>query len=194
LIAYIIWLTLKRRGLLQAATLAAHPQDNVEAVPMTRTSAVQVPREIVEQLPLYIYAGPRSSSVTSLVKDEVETKVAEIDPGSQSPEPPTEELREELHNDTNRVVGIRRPAPAVIKPGSGGIVASANPYRLSHTQTMCAVCFDTFVIGSTRVRELPCGHIFDPECIDPWLLTRNSECPLCKMSVLAPGSINTPAM
>ncbi|OOQ86353.1 hypothetical protein PEBR_21811 [Penicillium brasilianum] len=135
--AYIIWLTLKRRGLLQAATLAAHPQDNVEAVPMTRAIAVQVPREIVEQLPLYIYAGPRSSSVASLVKDEVETNVAEIDPGSQSPEPPTEELREELPNDTNRVVGIRRPAPAVIKPGSGGIVASANPYRLSHTQTIC---------------------------------------------------------
>ncbi|KAJ5363919.1 uncharacterized protein N7496_009632 [Penicillium cataractarum] len=189
LIVYIVWLTLQRRGLLQPARLGAHPQENVEAIPMTRATTVHVPREILEQLPLYTYAGPRSPSVASLVKEEVEADVAEIDPSGQSPEPPTEEIHQELPRDAERVVGIRRPAPAVI---SGGVVASRNPYRLSHTQNMCAICLDAFVIGSTRVRELPCGHVFDPECVDPWLLT-NGECPLCKMSILASGSINTPA-
>jgi hypothetical protein len=190
LIMYIIYRTVNRRRLLQAALAGQH---DVEGVPMQATTPVQVPPEVVEQLPLYTYAGPRSSSVASLVKDEVETNVAEIDPSSQSPELPAEVAREDLSRDTPRVVGIRRPTPAVINPGSRGVVASANPYRLSHTQTNCAICFDPFMIGSTRVRELPCGHIFDHGCIDPWLLTRNSECPLCKMSVLAPGSGNIPA-
>jgi hypothetical protein len=194
LIMYIVYLTLKRKRLLQAAALGAHARHDVEGgFPMQPTNPVQVPHEVVEQLPLYTYAGPRSSSTASLVKDEIETNVAEVDPSSQSPEPPTEEAHGEFPQDTQRVVGIRRPTPAVINTGSGVVVASANPYRLSHTQTTCAICFDPFIIGSTRVRELPCGHIFDPGCIDPWLLTRNSECPLCKMSVLSSVSVNNPA-
>jgi hypothetical protein len=195
LIMFIIYLTLKRKRLLQDAGLAAHGQRDIEALQMHPTNPVLVPHEVVEQLPLYTYAGPRSSSTASLVKDEIETNVAEIDPGSQSPEPPSaEETHGELPRDTQRVVGIRRPTPAVINPGSGVAVASANPYRLSHTQTTCAICFDPFIIGSTRVRELPCGHIFDPGCIDPWLLTRNSECPLCKMSVLSSAPVNNSAI
>jgi hypothetical protein len=197
LIMYIIYLTLKRKRLLREAAFAANGQHDIEALQMRPTNPVLVPHEVVEQLPLYTYAGPRSSSTASLVKDEIETKVAEINPSTQSPEPPAtleaQEAHGELPQDTQRVVGIRRPTPAVINPGSGVVVASANPYRLSHTQTTCAICFDPFIIGSTRVRELPCGHIFDPGCIDPWLLTRNSECPLCKMSVLSSTSVNSPA-
>lgn len=196
-IMYIIYLTLKRKRLLQEAALAARGQHDIEALQMHPTNPVLVPHEVVEQLPLYTYAGPRSSSTASLVKDEIETSVAEIDPSSQFPEPPTTKEAQEAHGeppqDTQRVVGIRRPTPAVINPGSGVVVASANPYRLSHTQTTCAICFEPFIIGSTRVRELPCGHIFDPGCIDPWLLTRNSECPLCKMSVLSLAPVNSPA-
>ncbi|KAF3393907.1 60S ribosomal protein L15 [Penicillium rolfsii] len=184
LIMYIIYLTLKRKRLLREAARATNGQHDIEALQMRLTNPVLVPHEVVEQLPLYTYAGPRSSSTSSLVKDEIETKVAEIDTSSQSPELPTpeeaQEAQKNLLQDTQRVVGIRRPTPAVIKnPGSRRVVASANPYRLSHTQTTCAICFEPFIIGSTKVRELPCGHIFDPGCIDPWLLTRNSECPFC---------------
>ncbi|KAJ2853829.1 hypothetical protein GGI22_004718, partial [Coemansia erecta] len=43
----------------------------------------------------------------------------------------------------------------------------------------CIVCIDDFVVG-TRMRILPCGHNYHIECIDPWLTSKSSLCPLCK--------------
>ncbi|KAJ2004235.1 hypothetical protein H4R26_002638 [Coemansia thaxteri] len=43
----------------------------------------------------------------------------------------------------------------------------------------CIVCIDDFVAGS-KMRILPCGHNYHIECIDPWLTTKSSLCPLCK--------------
>jgi hypothetical protein len=50
---------------------------------------------------------------------------------------------------------------------------------------MCAICIEDFE-ESNIVRLLPCGHIFHPECIDPWFLTRQARCPLCKANYYAP--------
>lgn len=49
----------------------------------------------------------------------------------------------------------------------------------------CAVCIDTLE-DEDQVRLLACGHIFHAECIDPWLLTRQACCPLCKVSFYDP--------
>jgi hypothetical protein len=221
------WSAISRRLIGQILTQRAQPaqrqQGDIESIPMnqrdrrnrrtpTSVSDIRnvVPREVVGQFPHYIYAGPRSPSAVSLVKDEIETHVAEIDLNIQSLEPPNEETHEEtpqhiqhtedsqdIHGaqevqESNRVVGIRRPAPAVINP-SGVIVASANPYRMSYTQTECVICHDTFEIGFSSIRELPCGHIFDLACIDEWLLERSVRCPLCQTSVVSWGSIQTAA-
>ena len=40
----------------------------------------------------------------------------------------------------------------------------------------CAICMDDFARG-TDVRRLPCGHLFHPPCVDPWLLRIASTCP-----------------
>jgi hypothetical protein len=37
------------------------------------------------------------------------------------------------------------------------------------------------------VRELPCQHIFHPECVDAFLSTSSSLCPMCKKSALPRG-------
>ncbi|KAF5736391.1 E3 ubiquitin-protein ligase RING1-like [Tripterygium wilfordii] len=42
----------------------------------------------------------------------------------------------------------------------------------------CAICKDQFVIDSVG-KELPCKHIYHPDCILPWLSSHNS-CPLCR--------------
>ncbi|PYI36666.1 hypothetical protein BP00DRAFT_881 [Aspergillus indologenus CBS 114.80] len=57
-------------------------------------------------------------------------------------------------------------------------------HRLSRSQTTCAICLDDYVPGESTVRELPCGHIFHPDCIDTALTQSSSLCPLCKKSVL----------
>jgi Ring finger domain len=55
------------------------------------------------------------------------------------------------------------------------------------SQPTCPICLDDFVHGETTIRELPCNHIFHPECIDPFLKDNSSLCPMCKKSALPAG-------
>lgn len=54
-------------------------------------------------------------------------------------------------------------------------------------QNTCAICLDDFEHNDTIVRELPCQHIFHPECVDDFLRTNSSLCPMCKKSALPAG-------
>lgn len=64
----------------------------------------------------------------------------------------------------------------------------AAPTRdVSYSQLTCPICLDDFIHAETIVRELPCGHIFHPECIDPFLRDNSSLCPMCKKSSLPAG-------
>ncbi|KAK7633073.1 hypothetical protein IWX48DRAFT_21739 [Phyllosticta citricarpa] len=58
---------------------------------------------------------------------------------------------------------------------------------LPYSQPTCAICLDDFIHEETLVRELPCYHIYHPECIDNFLRDNSSLCPLCKKTVLPRG-------
>jgi len=58
---------------------------------------------------------------------------------------------------------------------------------LPYSQPTCPICLDDFESGVTAIRELPCGHIFHPDCIDSFLSNNSSLCPMCKKSVLPIG-------
>jgi hypothetical protein len=60
------------------------------------------------------------------------------------------------------------------------------------SQPTCPICLDDFEANETQVRELPCRHIFHPDCIDTFLLRNSSLCPMCKQSVLPPGACPVP--
>ncbi len=64
------------------------------------------------------------------------------------------------------------------------------PEKCGHAtdyQPDCQVCSEEFQSRETVIRELPCGHIFHPDCIDGFLSGVSSLCPVCKASMLPRG-------
>ncbi|KAJ4988852.1 ring finger domain-containing protein [Stagonosporopsis vannaccii] len=64
---------------------------------------------------------------------------------------------------------------------------ASHPSSAAFSQPTCPICIDDFEPNETQVRELPCRHIFHPDCIDTFLLRSSSLCPMCKQSVLPAG-------
>ncbi|KJZ71618.1 hypothetical protein HIM_09012 [Hirsutella minnesotensis 3608] len=54
-------------------------------------------------------------------------------------------------------------------------------------QPNCHICLTSFEHCKTVIRELPCGHIFHPACIDEFLTQNSSLCPMCKQCMLPRG-------
>lgn len=64
---------------------------------------------------------------------------------------------------------------------------SVAQHSQAYSQPTCPICLDDFEAGETLVRELPCHHIFHPDCVDTFLLNNSSLCPMCKVSTLPKG-------
>ena len=67
--------------------------------------------------------------------------------------------------------------------------AALPPNSKTYAQPACPICLDDFVTGVTTVRELPCKHVYHPACIDSFLTTQSSLCPMCKASALPSGYV-----
>ena len=166
------WLQRRRRQALRRRV--ANGEVDLEALGIKRLT---VPQEILDEMPLYTY-------------------------GSGAPVPPT------AARDANAAeVGKENASPQSSRPSSPQPTTRATPavvrssgYRPSPlSQPTCAICLDDFVpAGSntddgqdgqdgTIVRELPCHHIFHPECVDTFLRDSSSLCPMCKKSALPKG-------
>ena len=79
-------------------------------------------------------------------------------------------------------------SPSAHLPGEATDQAHNAPHRKqTFHQPTCTICLDDFEPQSTNVRELPCHHIFHPECIAQFLLEYSSLCPTCKTKVLPIG-------
>ncbi|KAH7183501.1 uncharacterized protein B0J16DRAFT_386570 [Fusarium flagelliforme] len=50
------------------------------------------------------------------------------------------------------------------------------------TSAACSICTEDFIEGA-RLRMLPCGHLYHPQCIDQWLTDRSRTCPLCRVNL-----------
>ncbi|KAL9185777.1 hypothetical protein ACHAXT_003554 [Thalassiosira profunda] len=51
----------------------------------------------------------------------------------------------------------------------------------------CAICLVPYEDGVSEIRTLPCGHVFDRECIDAWFAD-HTTCPSCRSNVAESSS------
>lgn len=137
---------------------------DLEAIGVKRLT---VPRHYLEKLPLYTYSGP---------SEDVEKTPKHPAQAYNIPSPT-------IHAETGM-----KTAPLSRRPSAPSATSSANTSIPSaFSQPTCPICLDDFEPNETQVRELPCRHIFHPDCIDTFLLSNSSLCPMCKKSVLPAG-------
>ena len=133
-----------------------------------------VPEEMIHAMPIKIYGAetnlPRAISEkdtsTPLRRPSGESKSQQstLVPGQSSETQPAAESAKQVQDTSSPSIKFEQPQN-------------------------CAICLDDYVVNITPVRHLPCNHIFHPHCVDPFLATRSSLCPLCKRSVLPKGFI-----
>jgi hypothetical protein len=158
------WIQRRRRRQLRQRVMSG--EVDLEVLGIKRLT---VPQDLLNKFPLYTYGTVRPEPVVT--KGEAATKIekdlAQTPSRSSSPSPDI------------------RPTPAI----------RAHSYRPSaFDQPTCPICLDDFVpadpatneAGNT-VRELPCHHIFHPECVDAFLRDNSSLCPMCKNTCLPKG-------
>lgn len=121
--------------------------------------------------------GIRRLTVPQEVIDKLPTFVYT----SNEKEPPTTETPEAAQSPLRSSLPSYPPSESIEQP------ATAQVPLQSYTQPTCAICLDDFEPLATTVRELPCRHVYHPECIDQMLLRHSSLCPVCKAKVLPKG-------
>jgi hypothetical protein len=132
-----------------------------------------VPQEIIDKCPLFTYNCEEEKLLQ-------QTTVAEPDNSREG----TQSAKE---------IVAAPPVPEGPEPRlSFTAEIASNHSSLAHkflpySQPTCPICLEDFKSGITPIRELPCGHIFHPECIDSFLCNNSSLCPMCKKSVLPAG-------
>jgi len=151
----------RRRNALRQRVI--NGEIDLEAIGVKRLT---VPREYLEKLPLYTYsAGPNEEALHKAYPD-APAQTQNI------PSPTIEGLK-------SAPLTRHSSAPPLNAPTHG--ISSA------FSQPTCPICLDDFETNESQVRELPCQHIFHADCIDTFLISNSSLCPMCKKSVLPSG-------
>lgn len=163
----------RRRTALQRRVMSG--EVNLEAMNIKR---VPVPIEHVEKFPLftYNYDPTLSSSPPSPISPRL---------------PPYTHARDASSASAGL---ITKSAPTVSEKGlispttaKSTVTGVTNNSTSTDYQPRCTICLDEFETRVTIIRELPCGHIYHPECIDEYLSENSCLCPQCKASMLPRG-------
>lgn len=168
----------------------ANGEVNLEALGIKR---LRVPRELIDKFPLYIYtcddygvsvAPPRIAKLN--LKRDPFHDIQEVD--SSGHDLISSPLPSPTHSNSPTSQAVSS-LPILNIPSHSAVIA--HTYQPDYQPT-CPICLDDFESSITTIRELPCGHIYHPECIDSFLTLNSSLCPLCKKSVLPVGYCPAP--
>jgi Ring finger domain len=136
-----------------------------------------VPKEMIDAMPIKIYGASSLTPAADFAPTLAEKKSPSPDPADNESTSASPDY--ESGQPTRREVDSSSEQDTIQNPPTVGFEQSP----------CCAICLDDYIVNTTPVRHLPCNHIFHPHCIDPFLQTRSSLCPLCKRSVLPKGFI-----
>jgi hypothetical protein len=139
-------------------------QINLEGMGIKRLT---VPAAEIEKFPLFTYNyEPEPESV---------------------PTSPTSPRRARTRTSLGRSDSTATPASPLPISEKGLHSPFASSTIATGFQPTCTICLVAFQNRATIIRELPCGHIFHPVCIDEFLTECSSLCPLCKACMLPRG-------
>ncbi|KAI6807939.1 hypothetical protein KC327_g13271 [Hortaea werneckii] len=171
---------LQRRRRMALRRRVANGEVDLEALGIKRLT---VPQDILDKMPLYKYGSTgellppsAAAAVAANAKEGVEADKLESASSSRPSSPAPD--------------ASPTPARRGHRKSRQTQQQSFRPTQMS--QPTCAICLDDYVPVSaesegTTVRELPCHHIFHPECVDAFLKENSSLCPICKRTVLPQG-------
>ncbi|KAL2127800.1 hypothetical protein VTI74DRAFT_10160 [Chaetomium olivicolor] len=157
----------RRRAGLRRRVLAG--EVNLEAMGIKHLT---VPLEHIQQFPLFTY--------------NYEPEISSPPLSPQSAKANRSRARTRSLDHTESAAASRVTPPATISE-----LGLRSPFAASATATdyqpNCEICLEPYENRVTIIRELPCGHIFHPECIDEFLHEVSSLCPICKAGMLPEG-------
>ncbi|KAH7575710.1 hypothetical protein ACOSP7_004393 [Xanthoceras sorbifolium] len=84
----------------------------------------------------------------------------------------------------NSMIELDRPAgppPAPLSMIEALPIVKISETHLRNDALQCPVCKEEYEVGE-EVRELPCKHLYHPDCIFPWLSIHNT-CPVCRFEL-----------
>lgn len=173
----------RRRHSLQRR-LAAGEVD----IEMLGIKQLNVPQHLLDKMPLYTY----STDVHSMVS--VSPNTGETNPNDKPSEKSAQNKKTTIPHAVSNFFDKLKGGPVVVSQSAATLPPKsleAKPNEpcghLTFSQITCPICLDDYVVDVSSVRELPCRHIFHPDCVDNFLLQNSSLCPVCKESVLPPG-------
>ena len=165
----------------------ANGEVDLEALGIKRLT---VPQEVVDRMPLFVYVA----SDDELPKPSSPIPSYPVPPYSATPLSaplPTSPILTFPNATDFTPYPISGPQAYPTETASPPITTTRQSKSLNHqlhfSQPSCPICLEDFISHSTTVRELPCAHIFHPECVDAFLRDSSSLCPMCKKSVLPKG-------
>jgi hypothetical protein len=168
---------IQRRRRARLRRRIARGQVDLEALGIKRLT---VPKTVIDKMPLFIYTCKQERISSDPNKTKSHHKSIPNQGTDQSETAQASDDNSQSVNSTGVVTGSL--------DNEKSLKSDIAPHDyLEHSQPTCPICLEDFESGITTIRELPCGHIFHPECIDSFLRNNSSLCPMCKKTTLPLG-------